>query len=230
MSEISHTLLVDQIYEKIKEEVLYKRLVPGEKINPRAISESYNISVTPVKQALNRMISEGLVKSIPRRGMIVRPLSNQELHESFEVRRMIEIYCIPFILKMAEDNPNFISQLEQTLVEFEQSIPEADATGNHLKQNNLDARFHALLVSTTNNSRLCELYDSVGTHLTIFYLYGRRNRKRFEDTLSEHKSILEAIKSGEECKLKAAINSHIDNVLADYQQSLANKHVVNPAS
>lgn len=221
MTELLNTLLVDQIYQKIKEEVLYKHLEPGKKINPRTISEDYNISVTPVKQALNRLVTEGLVESIPHRGMIVKPLSSKDLQDSLEARNMIELYCVPFILQTAKNDPKFIQELIDNLNEFEIAISEADKTGNYLKQNSLDFQFHALLVSSTRNERICKLYESVGVHMTMFYLYGSRHRERFEECLGEHQEIFQSIQSDDSEVLTKAINSHIANVFKDYNRSLS---------
>jgi DNA-binding GntR family transcriptional regulator len=222
LTELHNVLLVDQIYQKIKEEVLSNTFVPGTKINPKTISDDYKISVTPVKQALNRLVSEGLVESIPRRGMIVKQLSTKNLKDSFEARRMIELYCVPSIIEYSKTNPSFIEQLKDNIEKNSVAINEAEIKGNYQKQNNLDYEFHSILISASCNEQISRLYDVVGSHTTMFYLYGNKNKQRFEECIIEHSAILNSIISGDPEALTKAINLHIDSVFRDYNQKLLN--------
>ncbi|MCX8011744.1 MAG: GntR family transcriptional regulator, partial [Desulfobacterota bacterium] len=63
--------LVEIAYKALKKDITERVLAPGQKIIIREINERYGISETPIKQALNRLIAEGLVESIPRRGVRV---------------------------------------------------------------------------------------------------------------------------------------------------------------
>lgn len=220
MSEIINTLLVDQIYHKIKEDILHKHLIPGGKINPRKISEQYNISVTPIKQALNRLVSEGLVECIPHRGMIVKRISKKELLDSLEARKMIELYSVHSILNEAKTNSLFLQKLEKNLKDYEHFIIEAMEIDNYFNQNNCDFEFHRILVESTHNSCIYNLFESIGTHMTLFYLYGNKKNERFEESLKEHKNIFNSIKRGDETSLIIAITTHIEKVQKDYCTSL----------
>lgn len=223
MPQILNTLLVDQAYEAIKEDVLHKTLIPGAKVNPREISERYDISVTPIKQALNRLVSEGLIECLPHRGMIVKNLSEKEILDSIEARRMIELYSAPYVIKQAKENPKFIVSLERNLNDYRISIEESSKTNNYLKQNNLDFEFHKILVDSTNNERIEGLYENLRVHLILFYLYGNNDKTRFQSCLNEHETILSAIKSLDEKALTDSISKHLENVLSDYRSSLNNK-------
>ena len=220
MSEIISALLVDQIYQKIKEDIFHKRLTPGGKINPRKISEQYNISVTPIKQALNRLVSEGLVECIPHRGMIVKRISRKDLLDSLEARKMIELYSVPSILKAAETDPGFLRKLRKNLKDHEDSIAEAREIDNYLNQNNRDFEFHRILVESTHNGCIYDLFESIGTHMTLFYLYGNKRNERFEESLKEHKDIFDSIERGDESALINAITAHIEKVQEDYCASI----------
>ena len=220
MSEIISALLVDQIYQKIKEDIFHKRLIPGGKINPRKISEQYNISVTPIKQALNRLVSEGLVECIPHRGMIVKRISRKDLLDSLEARKMIELYSVPSILKAAETDPGFLRKLRKNLKDHEDSIAEAREIDNYLNQNNRDFEFHRILVESTHNGCIYDLFESIGTHMTLFYLYGNKRNERFEESLKEHKDIFDSIERGDESALINAITAHIEKVQEDYCASI----------
>lgn len=220
MIEFVNTLLVDQAYEAIKEDVLHKRLMPGEKINVREISERYNISGTTIKQALNRLMSEGMVDSIPHRGMIVRALSQKDLFESLEARRMIETYSVPFAIRLAKRDDSFLNKLMDNLSRHSESILEADRSDNYLKQNTVDFEFHQMFVLSIDNACITNMYNNIGTHMTLFYLYGHNSTARFKECLKEHQAIYDALKSGDENLLTESINNHINLVHQDYSANI----------
>lgn len=228
MSDINTSLLVDQAYQAIKEDVLHKRLIPGKKINVSMVSKRYSISPTPIKLALNRLVSEGVVESIPHRGMVIRPISKKDLMDIIEVRQLLELFCVPSILQKAKEDPSFLEEIENNLHKHEEAIRIADEQSFYFDQNSIDATFHLMLLGTANNDRLLSMYNSLGSHLTMFYLYGVKRKARFEASLQEHHRIFEAIQSGDASRLSAAISLHLQNTQADYLLNIENMEK-NPA-
>ena len=76
----------------------------GEKLVVRELCERYNVSDTPVKQSLSRLISEGLVENIPRKGMWVKSFTLEELKDMYRARLMIEQYCIDECIVQVKQN------------------------------------------------------------------------------------------------------------------------------
>jgi DNA-binding GntR family transcriptional regulator len=79
--------------------------------------ERYKISETPIKQALNRLVSEDLVVSIPRKGMKVREVKLEELEEQFEMRYMFETFFIKKIINHVQKNPVVLNEFRVILKE-----------------------------------------------------------------------------------------------------------------
>ena len=77
---IQATLIVDQLYSDIKDRIIRGQLKPDEKLGVRALSEYYGVSDTPIKQALNRLVTERFVDALPRRGMRVRCIAKKDIH------------------------------------------------------------------------------------------------------------------------------------------------------
>ena len=220
-TKIISTLLVDLACDEIKDDILNKHLIPGQKIIVRELSERYSISVTPIKQALNRLVSEGIVESIPRRGMIVRQLTVKDIIDSVETRRMIEMYSIPYVLEYSKSDCCFLEQLEENLKIHADSIPPAYETKNFVKLHQIDFDFHTMLVATMQNDRILDIYRNLGTHCTITYLYGKKVLERTLSSLDEHKAIFEAIKASDFEGLASAIMTHIDNVREEYTHNIS---------
>ena len=84
--------LVDVVTEKIRSNIYSGKYLPGQRLVVREISEELGVSHTPVKDALNRLVSEGYVVALPRRSMVVREYSNIEFIDNYDQRLMIELY------------------------------------------------------------------------------------------------------------------------------------------
>ena len=84
------TTLTDKIYQDIKDDILTKVFQPGEKLNIKELAREYQVSDTPVKQALQRLAEEKLVVNTPNKGMSVRALTPHELQDIFEHRNAHE--------------------------------------------------------------------------------------------------------------------------------------------
>ena len=120
------TLIVDQIHADIKERIIQGCLKPDQKLSVRELCEYYNVSDTPIKQALNRLVSERFVTSLPRRGMRVRCITKRDIHESIEARKMVELFAIPFAIAKASSDPDFLRALEANLQQDEQLLLELE--------------------------------------------------------------------------------------------------------
>ena len=221
MDEIVSTLLVDRACIAIKDDIFEKKLIPGQKIILRELAERYNISPTPIKQALNRLVSEGIVESIPRRGMIVCTLSEKDIEDTTETRRMIELYSVPYAIQYASKRPDFIEQLDENLSLLEEHIAKAYSTGYFVDLHKIDFEFHKLLVSSINNQKINEMYANLGTHCCITYLYGKKEINRTYQSLEEHRAILDALKKESAEELSEAVSLHIDSVRREYTQNVS---------
>ena len=84
----------NQVYEIIKNMILERQLKPGERIDPRIIAEKYNISLMPVRNALQQLTTQGLVVTLQRVGFFVKKFTSKELLEIFNARKMFELYCL----------------------------------------------------------------------------------------------------------------------------------------
>ncbi|MEG1857994.1 MAG: GntR family transcriptional regulator, partial [Pseudoflavonifractor sp.] len=109
------TTLVDQLYTKIKEDIVACNLTAGQKLIFRELAAHYSASETPIKQALNRLVAEGLVESVPRKGMWVRKITDSEILEILDIRLMIELYDIENVIIALNSNLKLRHMFEENL-------------------------------------------------------------------------------------------------------------------
>ena len=86
--------LRDSAYEAIKHKIITCELKPGEAVSEAALSASLGIGRTPVHQAIDRLMMDGLMDVLPRKGVVVQPVSLDEIFQIVEVRRLNEVFCV----------------------------------------------------------------------------------------------------------------------------------------
>lgn len=210
---IKSELIVDQLYEDIKRRIIEGELPPDTRLSTRMLCEYYNVSDTPLKQALNRLVSENLVSALPRRGMWVRAFSEKDIHEAIEARIMIESFAIKSALKEAEEG-TLIEKLEKNIKEDEELINQIDTflsySSKAQQEQTISQEFHMIFVQSLHNETILKAYSNIINHRYLYYQFGKDKREQAKASLEEHKSILQCLKEGDEDKLKASIISHLE--------------------
>ena len=123
------TTLTDKIYQDIKDDILTKVFQPGEKLNIKELAREYQVSDTPVKQALQRLAEEKLVVNTPNKGMSVRALTPHELQDIFDMRLMMDTFFVKDIVTTLNYNHALRQQLIDCLEAQKKFIESNDS--NH---------------------------------------------------------------------------------------------------
>jgi DNA-binding GntR family transcriptional regulator len=203
--------LVEEAYRAIKSDITLCALVPGQKILIRELGERYGVSETPIKQALNRLVSEGLVESVPRRGMKVRTVEWAEIEETLDARYMIESYSIPGAVAHLREHPETFARLEELVREHEIAAGNSSDIDEYYRNYGIDAEFHRLFVSAAGNRRTARIYENLDTHGYMHYVFGRQRTSQLLDGVEEHKAILAALEAFDEAATERCVRLHIDN-------------------
>ena len=210
---VQPTLIVDQLYYDIKERIIQGQLKPDQKLSVRELCEYYNVSDTPVKQALNRLVSERFVTSLPRRGMRVRCITKLDIHESIEARKMVELFAIPFAISKAASDPGFLRSLESNLKKNEQLLLEMGDLRRYsekaMEELATSLEFHRLFVGCIDNSIILESYHNIVNHQYVYYQHQKDKSRALMASLNEHKQIFNCLKAGDEAALTASILHHL---------------------
>lgn len=207
----SANTLVDEAYQSIKKDIIEEYLPAGEKINLNDLCVRYGVSPTPIKQALNRLIAEGMVESIPRKGCRVRPFGWSWVDEVFEMRLMMELYFAPQATEAVKTSPRLQARFEQNLDENLEIAWKYSTTEDYFLTYELDRQFHELLILASGNQTALRTYNGLNSHSFANYLYGRQPRSQTVNGILEHRAMYEAMRAGEVEQLRAQIRGHIEN-------------------
>jgi DNA-binding GntR family transcriptional regulator len=157
--------LREQVFEEIQDAILEKRLKPGDHIRENELTESLQVSRTPVREALVLLERDGLVYISPNRGCFVREFDEQDIREIFELRTALENLVARLIVdRLQEADFQYLEELIQQ---------QADSTVKQAQTrvNQLDLEFHSHLVKIANNSRLLRTWQVIAMQYTVLFSY-----------------------------------------------------------
>jgi DNA-binding GntR family transcriptional regulator len=201
--------LSEKAYRLIKEKVVNLELPPSALIDEHSLMQELGLGRTPIREALQRLDSEGLVNIIPRRGTFVSDISITDLPQIFELRTSLEGFCARLAAQRITDSQ--IARMESVLRDL-----EAVQSEDHRALMGIDERFHKLLYEAAQNEFLAETLDRLyDLSLRLWYLVFYR-LQNVRHSIAQHQGILNALKEGNEGEAEALIREHI----VEFQQRI----------
>lgn len=203
-----------QAYEQIKHEIITLRFRPGEYLNEAQVSKLLKIGRTPVHQALNRLMLEGMVEVIPRKGVIVKAVSLNDILEMIDVRIINESYCAR--LAAARAGESDIAEMERILDEAEKTATDSD-TGRQML---LDRDFHNALSRAAGNAVLTDFVRTLHDSSLRFWFISLRDPVHHTTVKEQHRAILDAIKRSSPDAASNAVRNHIESFRSHIMQHI----------
>ncbi len=199
---LTRTTLSDQIYDHLRSEILTGRFAPGERLDLGEMVERLKVSKMPVKEAIGRLATEGLLEVQAQRGTFVSRVDALDLAETFEVRRALEMLAGELAAERVTKND--IAQLRALIVAMEASKEVAP----HLE---LNFEFHGLIVTLSGNRKLAETYHRLRVPIQVAGIHYRSENwtARIAQEQKEHRAIVRALEQKDAEAVTRAIREHI---------------------
>lgn len=201
----------EQIYLDIKNDITSRVFQPGEKLNIKELARKYQVSDTPVKQALQRLADEKFVTNTPNKGMRVRTLTPHELNDIFDMRLMLDSFFAKNIIATLNYNRTLRQQLIEVLEKQRRFIEQNDSTGQPEEFFSLDMEFHTLYLTASGNQKAVEMFQQLQPFTYTTGTYVNQPHYRDCECVEEHQAILDAIIAGDAHALKKAVEEHLHN-------------------
>ena len=142
MDEQTRPSMEQVVYDKLKHSILHRQLAPGTQLVESTISDRLQVSRTPIRNAIKKLASEGLINVIPNRGAFVIQPSLDEITQAYEAR--IELECVAVRLSIARITKKDIATLKQLVNDERQAFIQKDI----LKFVKANENFHMTLVKS----------------------------------------------------------------------------------
>lgn len=187
-----YTLLQEEAYAHIKEQILTGALQEDQIYSETRIAAMIGISRTPVKDALVRLNQERLVDILPSRGFRLHRMSEDDIWDTYQVRTAVEGFCVVHLAhrKDTPEGQTAIAELERSIARMETL---ADAPLDQLWQE--DLAFHSRLVAFSGNQEFSQLFESCNHRMSVIAKQSFQSPNRRQAAIGEHRAILEAVRT-----------------------------------
>lgn len=181
--------LVTSLFQLIEKDILSQKLAANEKLTEQSLCKKYNVSRTPVREALRQLEADGLIENIPNRGSYVIGLSKRDISDLFDLRALLEIQGVEWAIKRMSDDE--LDELREK-IEFMEFYTLKDDTEKVL---NFNSQFHNLLYAGTNDRMLQKMLNTFQVYLKHSAPAKSHTGDYLKTILDEHKAIFKAIES-----------------------------------
>lgn len=218
--------LSDEVYEKLKREILEGELTPGTPLSENEVARRLDSSRTPVRESLQRLAHDGLVRLISGRGALVTEIAASDIVEIFQMRTALETYAARLAARSG-----FRSSVLQLIDRLDEAASELQKSATYRP------RYYALsheidkaIVALASNQRLGGALEDIWNQAYRLRHLASSNPGRLLKTVDEHRLILTAIAEGDEAAAAFATETHLEHSLENILSSMWRPAGSGPAS
>lgn len=193
--------LKQQAYNIIKSKIISCEYLPNTLLNEEKLREEVHASRTPVRDALSRLEQENLIQILPKKGIMVAPLSIREINMINEARMLLEPYAVE----------NYGERIPEERLQYYYDIFKQKNPENNMKAfYEVDNEFHQEFIDATGNDYFVSMYDRVfNQDCRLRILSGVKSKTRIENTRVEHFEIVAACMEKKWSEAAAAMRRHL---------------------
>jgi DNA-binding GntR family transcriptional regulator len=212
-------LMRDDVYERIRDEILSCALQPGARVHEQDLAQRFQVSKSPIRDALLRLQEQNLVDVLPRKGYRVRPISVADAVEMYEMRLLLERECALRLIDNASD---------ETLASLDarRGVPKGNDLAKWIAYNR---RFHLAIANACGNLRLAraavdviEQFDRL-TYVSVRSADSTLGTGPFVD---EHAEIVDALRRRDKRQTGMLVREHIETSRKRTLAAIANPIIV----
>lgn len=199
--------LADSAYTQLRSQILSGRLVHGERLAEEELAETLGISRTPVREALRRLASEGLVEVAPNRGASVAQWDSADLREIFDLRSILETHATELAAAFAEES--VIKALSEACDEMDDVYARMRGSRSLPQLAEINRRFHTTILDAAKSPRLASMVESL-THVpVVMQTFSKYSHTALERSLRHHREIVDAMKAQDPTWAGSVMRAHI---------------------
>jgi DNA-binding GntR family transcriptional regulator len=193
--------VVDRVHKELRDMAMTFRFLPGERLNEAILAKELGVSRTPLREALNRLSTEGFLTFSANNGFFRKKLDVKEIFDLYEFRMHLELSAVKLAVERATDEQ--LSEIEQFLTES--SREEPTRTVDDLVT--LDEQFHEMLMKLTGNIQMLNSLRNVNARIQFVRWLDMTERR--SETQSQHKHIVAALRNRDRSESERLISEHI---------------------
>ncbi len=206
----------DRLERKLRDDIVTGRLAPGVRIKPSLLSTTYGVSVTPFREVLARLESDGLIVVDRWVGASVAPISAADCEDMFRVRRLIE--CEAIRDSIAHGDDSWRRNLESRARGLEKASAQNPDSRSPTRVRTLrwltvHRQFHAATVAACSSPWMLSILENLYDHLDRYQAKAWTESGLRAPSLVEHQAILAACLAGDQDEAAAALALHLESAM-----------------
>ena len=206
--------LRDQAFEKIRKRIICLDYAPGQYLSEAQVSKELGLGRTPVRQAFDRLMLMNMISILPRKGVMVSPISLDEIDQIIEVRLVNETHCTALAAERATAED--IEEMEDILAEAEIASEARDRE----RLMELDKEFHRIIARAARNKVLGDLLANLHDRSLRFWFISLGDEAHLKCVGAEHRAIYEKIRDRDPEAAATAAREHIASFRANIMKSI----------
>ena len=211
---VSPPTLRAQVSARLREAIASGRFRPGDRLIERELCELMSVSRTSIREALRELESERLVTILPNRGPVVSTIDIEQARSIYQVRSVLEGLACRLFARRATDKQ--LEQLEAHILDLAKAYAKRDL----VKALEAKRKFYDLLLEAAANEIAGWMLKNMHIRVSQLRLLSLSNRNRDQESLTEYRLIVAALKRRDEEGAWAACVRHVDNAAAAMLASL----------
>jgi DNA-binding GntR family transcriptional regulator len=205
---VSQPSLVELAANAIRKLILSGELRPGDRVIENQLTARLGISRPPLREALRILEHQGLIRQLPRRGVVVTPLTLHDVYEIFTLRRQLEKMAVDLAIPV--EDPRLLTPVHTALAAMDRAAADNDASA--LSEHAF--AFHVAIVGLSGHRRLVDTYRSLQMQMLQCMALNREARKlQGEDLAADvdrHRRLVTAVESGDRARVHDEVAHHGD--------------------
>ena len=206
MRNVVKMTLADQIYSILREDIINQNIKCGEKLTLKILQERFELSSTPIREALNRLSQEGLIEHVTNIGAKVIDFQQKDVIEIYDFCSCLDLSALNLALENGKLN-ELILDLNNSIELQEKALEAEDMENFKLHSDN----FHDIFFKFADNSRLYSASKNVRSQFSILTSIYQNFTVSKSVVLIEHKDIAAAISSTDYIKAASLMKSHFEH-------------------
>jgi len=210
-----YELLNQKVYRILKEAIIKGFLEPGTKLLENKIAEEMHVSRTPVREAMQKLVAEGFVKTTPNQTMVVTEVSLEDVKDVLQIRGVLEGLAGRIVAKKI--NEQGIDELENIVAQMSLHVSKKDLT-SYCK---VDDEFHNLILNVCGNKWIIQIRDNLGSFIYRFRIKSLSVPGRLKCSLEEHQKIMGSLKKHNSEEADKLSQIHMENTIINILKNVA---------
>jgi DNA-binding GntR family transcriptional regulator len=209
--------LTEEIYDRLREDILTLRMKPGQKVSEAKLARHYNVSRAPIRNVIRMLQEEELVVVKPQAGTIIMPISLKKARDILDVRLQLECYAAGVATQRISDQD--IADLDRRFAELDEPglAPEERA----MRMFEVDSYLHQTIWRLCGNEEIIRILNAYRDAVRRIRRATLELANRMVPSMDEMREILAALKSRDADRARAVMHLHITNIARSVARVIA---------